>query len=322
MLLADGARPDGRAEWSAECFRIFGLAPGEREPNNAQFRSWLHPDDKAPLAEAVAAAIRERRRLRIRLSHHADRRRRAPSSSEREVVFDPVSNLPLKLSGTSQDVTDQRRAERAVRESEQRYRLLAEHAQVVLWEADPVTFQFTYASEFAEDLLGYPREQWYEDGFWPSHLHPDDRDQAVDFCLAQTKLGLDHRFEYRMIHADGRTVWVEDVVTIVREPQHLVLRGVIVDITERKETERRLLEAVRSKEEALALLDALYAEAPVRVGTSSTRTSAISAATKLWRKSTATPSSGISAERLPNCCRTSGRKRKRCTVKFFPVPDR
>lgn len=172
----------------------------------------------------------------------------------------------LMALAVARDVTERRRAEQSVREREQRYRLLAEHAQVVLWEADPVTFQFTYVSEFAEALLGYARERWYEEGFWPRHLHAEDRDQAVGYCLEQTKLGQDHRFEYRMVRADGRIVWVEDVVTIVREPQSCVLRGVIVDITERKETERRLLEAVRSKAEALALLDALYAEAPVGLG--------------------------------------------------------
>ncbi len=266
IKIEDALRPDGRADWSAECFRVFGFAPGDCEPTNVEFRSRLHSDDRPKLVEAIAAAIRAHG------VYELDYRLTTADGSERviheraEVIIDPISNLPLKLSGTSQDVTERRRAEREVREREQRYRLLAEHAQVVLWEADPVTFQFTYVSEFAETLLGYPRERWYEEGFWPRHLHAEDRDRAVEYCLGETKLGRDHRFEYRMVHADGRTVWVEDVVTIVREPHNCVLRGVIIDITERKETERRLLEAVRSKAEALALLDTLYAEAPVGLG--------------------------------------------------------
>ncbi|MBA4017134.1 MAG: hypothetical protein C0483_08180 [Pirellula sp.] len=266
IKIEDALRPDGRADWSAECFRIFGRAPGDQEPSNQEFRSWLHPEDRLKLAEAITDALREHGvyELEYRLTSTDGMER--VINERAEIVSDPISNLPIKLSGTSQDVTDRRRAERTVREREQRYRLLAEHAQVVLWEADPVTYRFTYVSEFAAELLGYPREQWYEEGFWPRHIHDEDRDRSVKFCMSETKLGRDHRLEYRMIHADGRTVWVEDVVTIVSEPQYSVLRGVIFDITTRKETERRLLEAVRSKAEALALLDALYAEAPVGLG--------------------------------------------------------
>ena len=270
--LDDALRADVRADWSAECFRILGFAPNAGEPTNAEFRSRLHADDRPKLVEAIAEAIRTSG------VYELDYRLAAADGSERviheraEVILDPSSHLPLILSGTSQDVTESRLAERSVREREQRYRLLAEHAQVVLWEADPVTFEFTYVSEFAEQLLGYPREQWYEEGFWARHLHAEDRDRAVEYCLNETNQGRDHRFEYRMVHADGRTVWVEDVVTIVREPPYLVLRGVIIDITERKQTERRLLEAVRSKAEALALLDALYAEAPVGLGLLDTET--------------------------------------------------
>ncbi|MGC3971376.1 MAG: PAS domain S-box protein [Pirellulales bacterium] len=168
-----------------------------------------------------------------------------------------------RMLAAARDVTERKQAERIVYESEQRYRVLADCAQVVLWEADPTTFCFTYVSEFAEALLGFPREAWYQPNFWVDHLYPDDRDFAVNFCLQHTKAGQDHRFEYRMVRSDGGIVWVEDVVTIVPEESRYALRGVMVDVTERKETERKMLGALRSKAETLALLDALHADAPV-----------------------------------------------------------
>jgi PAS domain S-box-containing protein len=140
----------------------------------------------------------------------------------------------------ARDITERKRSEQLVLESERRYRMLAERAQVVLWEADPQTFVFTYVSEFAESLLGYSRSRWYEPGFWAANIHTDDRDAAVDFCLTQTNAGEDHRFEYRMVRADGSIVWIEDVVTIVKEPAGIALRGVMVDITERKRADAQL----------------------------------------------------------------------------------
>ena len=50
---------------------------------------------------------------------------------------------------------------------------------IYFWEADARTFQFTYVSEQAERLLGYPLAQWFTLDFWVNHLHPDDRKWVV-----------------------------------------------------------------------------------------------------------------------------------------------
>ena len=56
-----------------------------------------------------------------------------------------------------------------------------------------------------------------EPTFWPDHMHPDDRDWVMDFCANATREGDDHQFEYRMIAADGSTVWFRDIVTVDRQ---------------------------------------------------------------------------------------------------------
>src|SRR5262245_37969218 len=85
----------------------------------------------------------------------------------------------------------------------------------IVWEADPVTFAFTFVSREAERLLGYAIEQWYAPGFWASILHPEDQRWAVDYCVQSTRRGERHEFEYRVIAADGRVVWLRDIVTVV-----------------------------------------------------------------------------------------------------------
>jgi PAS domain S-box-containing protein len=115
----------------------------------------------------------------------------------------------------------------------------------IVWECDARTFEFSFVTEEAERLLGYPRAQWLEAGFWAAHLHPDDRDSAVQFCVDATRRQRDHDFEYRMIAADGRVVWLRDIVTVVtRNGEADRLRGVMVDITEQRRRDEALRESV------------------------------------------------------------------------------
>ena len=143
------------------------------------------------------------------------------------------------------------------RVDEIRRQRLLDATNIIPWEADAQTWLFTYIGHQVETLLGYPAEQWYEKDFWVSHLHPADRDFAIKFCETSSKTLTDFEFEYRMIAADGRTVWLNDVVNVATEngtPQ--VLRGFLKDITELKQAEVAL-------QESRALLDSYIATAPV-----------------------------------------------------------
>ncbi len=90
-------------------------------------------------------------------------------------------------------------------------------------------------------MLGYPREEWLEPGFWPKHIHHEDRERVIAFCSDATNRLEDHRFEYRMIHQNGSEVWVEDLVQVLRNESGVIeLRGILIDITERKRVETEL----------------------------------------------------------------------------------
>jgi PAS domain S-box-containing protein len=145
----------------------------------------------------------------------------------------------------TRDITERKRVEQSQRESQLRYETLVQSIDGIVWEADPKTFMFTFVSKQAEKILGYPLEQWFEGpGFWPDHMHPGDRDWAVKFCVDATARGEDHQFEYRMISADGRVVWLNDIVSLdVAADQSATLRGLMVDITERKLADQALRES-------------------------------------------------------------------------------
>ena len=98
------------------------------------------------------------------------------------------------------------------------YSKLVSSLDGIVWEADGTTFQFTFVSPQAERILGYPLKQWLQPNFWREHTHPDDTDWCAAFCFDCTQRRQDHEFEYRMIAADGRIVWLWGMGNLPRAP--------------------------------------------------------------------------------------------------------
>jgi PAS domain S-box-containing protein len=115
----------------------------------------------------------------------------------------------------------------------------------IVWECNARTWRFSFVNHQAELVLGYPLQRWLDEpDFWQAHIHPDDRDWVIEYCLASLRDTRKYSFEYRMIAADGRTVWLQDVVTVETDEQGpAILRGIMLDITERKRAEEALWES-------------------------------------------------------------------------------
>jgi PAS domain S-box-containing protein len=148
--------------------------------------------------------------------------------------------------GIQRDVTEQVKADEGRRKAETALRDLVANVDGIVWEADAETFRFTFVNQQAERVLGYPLAEWFQPGFWADHLHPDDRTWALEFCRQAAHERRRHDFEYRVIAADGKTVWLRDIVSVVTDPQGSVrLRGIMVDISKQKQAE----EALQASEE-------------------------------------------------------------------------
>ncbi|MGZ0715649.1 EAL domain-containing protein [Pseudomonas palleroniana] len=130
--------------------------------------------------------------------------------------------------------------EQELRSSEYHYRGLVESLSAIAWEASITDFTYSYVSPHAEDLLGYPRAHWLIPGFWRNIIHPADLTRAEAYCYRETRANRDHSVDYRVITADGRCLWVRDIVSLIEHGHEPVLRGLMIDISEAKRTEEAL----------------------------------------------------------------------------------
>jgi len=137
--------------------------------------------------------------------------------------------------------------------SEKQFRALAESVHAISWEYDIPADQWTYVAPQAERILGYGPIEWKNLAWWVERLHEDDRRWAPDYCAQATMRGENHEFEYRFLARDGREVWLYDLVNVeMADGRPMMMRGIMVDITARKGTERALLEATQRLDLATA----------------------------------------------------------------------
>ncbi|MGH2891926.1 MAG: PAS domain S-box protein [Solirubrobacteraceae bacterium] len=164
-----------------------------------------------------------------------------------------ISLAPMAFDGERAIVAVVREATEQRRLEEERMRYAQAHAveeivgalEAIVWESTtPDRESLTYLGGREEMLLGYPRDQWLQPGFWMSLVHPEDRLAALTFVEAARE---SENFEllYRMISAAGEVRQVRDIVTVTRDPIGRIqrLRGVITDITERQQIAARLTQA-------------------------------------------------------------------------------
>lgn len=135
-----------------------------------------------------------------------------------------------------------------------RYRELMEGLDAIVWEADAETWQFTFVSQWAKTLLGYPLERWLQEPtFWSDLIHPEDREQTVHACNAAVSAQHELRIEYRALASDGRVVWLMLVAHLrQREEGPAQWYGLMFDITGSKRTEATLQQVVHELETSRA----------------------------------------------------------------------
>lgn len=148
------------------------------------------------------------------------------------------------------DVTNQRRAERALEQSESRYRALVEHIPAIFYLDESVRQQTTlYISPQVETITGYTPEEWKSDSdFWENHIHPLDRERIVRKDLQTNANGKPFSEEYRFQTRDGRWIWIQEESTLICDAtgNPLFWQGFLLDITSKHQAQEALGEIARA----------------------------------------------------------------------------
>ena len=237
----------------------FGIPSNTFVGRVEDFRRCVHPDDR----EAVWKALSDARQ-----SHQpyaAEFRVLWPDGTVRWIAakgkfYYSRDGEPQRMLGTGADITDQKRMEEALRESEERLRLAAEAGRMYAFEWNAVTDAVLQAAGFAPmDGEGEPRPKTGQQML--ARVHPDDRPGFVAAIHQTSPPNPLCRISYRMLRSDGSTTWAETIARGFFDENGKMLRmvGMVADANERKLAEealssvnRRVIEAEEQERSRIA----------------------------------------------------------------------
>ena len=175
---------------------------------------------------------------RALLRDELDHRIELTSNDEMGDLAHSFNELAAHLAQTR---TDLRNEHKALEEKSEQLQTLMDSVNAVIIEGDPMACQYRYVSRDAENLLGYPVEEWYEPNFMKAHIHPDDLEYFVQQVQMHAQGPGTVMFDYRMFHRNGKILDIRSIDTMsFGEDGRPICRGLILDVTEQKQNEKRI----------------------------------------------------------------------------------
>ena len=241
---------------------MLGYTLQEIEFSVKQWTDLHHPDDR----EAAWKSIQDH--LGGKTPAHRAEYRMLTKDGEYKWILDQAKVVkrdsqgrPLRMSGTHTDITERKRAEEKLREAEHKYRLLVEQSPGVVY-IDEIGDHWRYLSPQVEKLLGITAEKLISDyGMYNRRIHPDD----IERVFAEMWEGIRRKqriiLEYQLLNSSDHYIWVRDEADAEIDPAtgRIFMKGVIYDITERKQAEQNLRASEEKYRSLLASLDSIVA---------------------------------------------------------------
>jgi len=269
----------GTVAASPRAREIFGLK-GDGPFTVEEVRALCHPEDRERVRRVVEEAIASRR-PRMQMEFRVVR----PGGATRWVEFvggKAEFDAPedVRAVGILQDISGRKRAEAALRESEERFRQFAENINAVVWIADSQSRRLEYLGARYEEVFGEPPERLRANvGRWVRLVHPEDR-PLVRAAARRLRSQSGYEVEFRIIRpADGTIRWIRDTGFAIADAGGEVRRvaGIARDVTEWKQ----IGEALRESEE---MFRALFRLSPVAITISGMEDGRIVEANDAWLK--------------------------------------
>ena len=262
-LLVGCAINDGVWDWniltdeeylSARWKAILGYAEDEVPNLKSSFLNLLHPDDKAAVVEATRAHLEEHKPYAL------DYRLRCKNGDYRwvqscgQAIYD-AANRPTRMIGAVTDISERKRTEEALAQSQERYRSIESAVNDGIYDQNLLTGE-TYLSRRWKGILGYADDEIpnLELAFL-DFVHPDDRAAIAKVAgeYLKSKENKSHTLDFRLRHKNGDYRWVHSRgMAFYDDNGPIRVLGAITDITDRKRAEEELARANRELEARVA----------------------------------------------------------------------
>jgi PAS domain S-box-containing protein len=268
LELTDPALPKARIVHT-NVFQQLGYGAPGSSPDVPAILDLIHPEDRGRIAEAyqaIMAGETDDRELEYRLRHKDGTYR---TMLMRGVAVHDASGKPTRIIGSRIDITARRRAEAALEQSEERFRLATEALASVVYDWDPVQDRVQCFGGL-EEILGFRPDDVPEEGaWWRARIHPEDAAKAVPLGGAALQEAAPYWvIEYRMLHRDGR--WIEVVsrgrAVFDQSGQAVRVVGGWYDVSERRRLEREREALLQREREARAAAEAAAHERDAMLG--------------------------------------------------------
>lgn len=230
--------------WDAANYAVLGVPPGAFGGTYEDFLALMHPEDRDRVKKHVQEALEAQTGnvVEFRIVRPEGRVRWIEAQA---LLIRDNDGRPERMTGTSCDITDRKRAEERLRESEERLVLSHRGAGIGMWDWNFKTGQRFVNEQYflvhgrppASDAVGYEE--------WLSWVYPADR-EAADANFKQLIEGAGvYDDELRVVWPDGTVHWLASKGEALRDADGAIYRaiGVLYDITRRKEAETALRQA-------------------------------------------------------------------------------
>ncbi len=255
------ATSDGIWDWNLKTneaffsdwyYRMIGYEPGEFEGNYENWRSLLHPDDVIRAEKEIQESLTRKDKgfdieFRIR-TKNGDYR--YIHGRGKVVAWDNEGN-PCRMVGSHIDITDRKRMESALLDSEEKYRLLAEKSRDLIFMLRLPEWKYEYISPSVLEITGYTQEEFYRN---PDLLRRCIAPHSLEYFEKAYKDLLNgiipETYEFQIITKSGELKWVSQRNSPITDKSGTItaLQGIVTDITERKTSEEIVCEAMQKYE--------------------------------------------------------------------------
>jgi len=159
-------------------------------------------------------------------------------------LLEQLASMASVAIENSIQLSESRRVEEDLEKSVATYRTLVEQIPAITYIASLDRSRILFVSPQVKDILGFSQDDFLANQErWSQQIHPDDRERVLSEVQKSLNDNIPFHSEYRIYSEDGKETWVKDAASKVRDHDHdLYLQGVVYDITERKLSEKKLLQ--------------------------------------------------------------------------------